>query len=693
MAELAGVMVGNYFLLERLAHEGMVEMYRARPTMHGGYDVVLRLFQPAFPDPGAFREHFASEVEKVWRCHHAHILSLVEFGTGDDLLYCVSSLPESESLEQVLERQEGEPLPVEFVLKLITQLCASVQYVHEHEIVHGNIQPSSIFLDRQSDVLLTNFGMRRAYQDGEPLVALLDEGNPCYVAPEQSLGMVRATSDIYAIGVLLYQLLTGTPPYIGEVANEIVMQHTNEPVPSLRALRPEVPEALELVVRVALAKNPAARFPTAQALVEALAKALNPEPAATVFAEPQRYLHVRTRHRHPTRTSIFSAFIVILLLAGLFGTSFFFLSLPRYSADVRAIPTATKTPGGVVIGVPQGSATAFATAHPSVTLSPIAGRTPPALANGTPISTAPTGPFQMPSPGVTVSPFPTSIPTIPPVAPTMTPIVGPVAPPIPATCVSGTVSMDGSPSPLPLLQQATSDYQRTCPTFTLNLSGGGSRIAFRMLQQGQIDVASADVTAVPGWGMTDNPVAALLYAVITSPDIQLNSLSSVDLQEIYQGHITNWAQLGGPDEPIQVILRPQGDPVNAVFRAFVLNGLGERVKGTRVKKDALGTLAQLVSQSSGAISYVPLAQIQGAPVHVMAIDGMLPRVDTLMQGTYNFWSVEHFYTSGNANAQVQQFIQFLGTTQEAGVSTQFGVVPINMLQQTVLASHLPGPEI
>lgn len=689
MAELAGMMVGNYFLLERLAHEGMVEMYRARPTMQGGYDVVLRLFRPAFPDPGAFREHFESEVGKAWRCHHVHILPLVEFGTGDDLLYCVSSLPETESLEQLLERQEGESLPVEFVLKLITQLCAAVQCAHEHEVVHGNIQPSSIFLDRRSDVLLTNFGMRRAYQDGEPLVALLDEGNPCYLAPEQSLGMVRATSDIYAIGVLLYQLLAGTPPYTGEVADEIVMQHTNEPLPSLRALRPDVPEAVELVVRVALAKNPEARFPTAQALVEGLVKALNPEPAPTIFAEPQRHLHVRTRRRRPTRTGIFTAFVVMLLLTGLFGTSFFFLSLPRYAVDIRGTPPATKAPGGVVIGLPQGSSTASSTALPSETLSPVAGQTPPILANGTPILTASIGPFQTPPPGATVNPFP----TIPPIPPTMTPIVGPVAPPVPATCASGTVSMDGSPSLLPLLQQAASDYQLTCPTFALNLFGGGSRIAFRMLQQGQIDVASADVTAVSGWGMTDNPVAALLYAVVTSPDIQMNSLSSSALQEIYRGRITNWAQLGGPNEPIQVVLRPVGDPVTAVFRAFVLNGQGEHIKGIRVKKDALSTLAQLVSQSNGAISYVPLAQIQGAAVHVIAIDGTLPTVDTLMQGTYNFWSVEHFYTLGNASAQVQQFIQFLEATREAGVSTQFGVVPIHMLQQTVLASHLPGPEI
>src|SRR5229473_2786393 len=98
MAELAGVMVGNYFLLECLGREGMVETYRARPTTRGGFDVELRIFRPSFPDPTAFHEHFASEVEKVWRCHHTHIQPLLEFGAGDGLLYTATLFSEGETL-------------------------------------------------------------------------------------------------------------------------------------------------------------------------------------------------------------------------------------------------------------------------------------------------------------------------------------------------------------------------------------------------------------------------------------------------------------------------------------------------------------------------------------------------------------------------------------------------------------------
>src|SRR5258708_1943879 len=262
MAELAGVMVGNYFLLECIARDGIVEMYRARPTTRGGYDVVLRLFRPHFPDPSAFREHFAAEVEKVWHCYHPHIMPLLEFGTGQDLLYTVTHIPDAITLEEFLEDQQEHLLPIELIVRLITQLCSTVQYAHEHDIVHGNIQLSSIFVRNNSDIQLTNFSMSHAYQRGESLVAQLDGSNALYAAPEQGLGMLYPASDIYSLGIVLYQLLTGSLPYNGGSAGDITLKHANEPIPSLRALRPNVSEAVELVVRVALAKTPEARFPT-----------------------------------------------------------------------------------------------------------------------------------------------------------------------------------------------------------------------------------------------------------------------------------------------------------------------------------------------------------------------------------------------------------------------------------------------
>ncbi len=301
MTELAGVLVGNYFLLECLAREGQVEMYRARPTMKGGYDVLLRLFRPPFPDPTHFRTHFSEEVEKVWRCHHASLQPLYEYGTGNDLLYCVTLFPEVETLAHYLKRQNERFLPIERVLHLIVQLCDAVQCLHENNIVHGNIQPSSIYLRNDQDVLLTNYGMRRAYREGEPLASLLDEGNALYIAPEQSLGMTYPASDVYALGVLCYRLLSGSFPYDGITPEEISWQHTNDPIPPLCARRQDLPEEIECIMQKALAKRPQQRFSSAKALANALLSTLtmineSDDCSSNVDSPQPRRLNVRSRH-------------------------------------------------------------------------------------------------------------------------------------------------------------------------------------------------------------------------------------------------------------------------------------------------------------------------------------------------------------------------------------------------------------
>lgn len=274
MTELAGVLVGEYFLLECLSREGQVEMYRARPTTKAGYDVLLRIFRPPFPDPTNFQAHFLTEVEKIWRCQHQGLLPLYEFGSGNELLYCVSRLPALDTLERFLKQQPLHTLSLKNVLPLIISLCDSVHYLHMHNIVHGNIQPSSVYLRNGRETLLTNYSMRRAYQEGDQLAALLDEGNMDYIAPEQRLGMLCPQSDIYALGILLYRLLSGAYPFDGATPEEITWQHSNEPIPSLCAKVPELSAMVETVVHKALAKRPEQRFPNAHMFVDALLAAL-----------------------------------------------------------------------------------------------------------------------------------------------------------------------------------------------------------------------------------------------------------------------------------------------------------------------------------------------------------------------------------------------------------------------------------
>lgn len=206
-------------------------------------------------------------------------------------------------------------------------------------------------------------------------------------------------------------------------------------------------------------------------------------------------------------------------------------------------------------------------------------------------------------------------------------------------------------------------------------------------------MAASDVTARPVWNFVDHPIVALLYAMIVSPDVQVSDLSSTALQDIYQGNITNWSQLGGPNERITLVLRPAGDPANTIFRAFLLNDQAIHGRVMRLRGNSSDVVIQAVNQTPGTVGFVPLMAASEANARVLSIDGVAPGDDALMQGSYAFWSVEHLYTQGNGTAQALAYIQFLNTTQEAGELKRLGAVPVSMLQQSVFASHLPGPEM
>ncbi|HEY6286133.1 MAG TPA: serine/threonine-protein kinase, partial [Ktedonobacteraceae bacterium] len=504
MAELTGVTVGNYFLLECLGREGMVESYRARPTTRGGFDVALRLFRPPFPDPTAFQEHFASEVEKVWRCNHEHIQPLLEFGSGEDLLYIVTEFATERTLEQVLEHGENQEFfkSIPQIVRSITQVCDALHYAHKQHIVHGNIQPSSLLIQADQDILLTNFSMKRIYQEGDPLVAQIEEGNAAYIAPEQVVGMPTPASDIYAVGVLLYRMLTGHLPYDGESAGEIALKHANEAIPSSRQLRPDLSEAVELVVRVALAKSPEARFPSADALARALLAAIATDIPPIVSVKPQRRIEVHSRRRTPfTWSRALSLIAILLVLFGLIGTLNFFSTLPLHLLDIPGLPFHASNQGSSV----------------KTKLSKL---TPVSASGGAESST--------PSPNESNSP--PQVHVTPTVDRSGAPIVsGTVIPGIPLThdilCTSGALKLDSSQNLQPLLQQIDIDYINACHELTISIRGDGSRASLNKLAHGRIDVAGSDLTATPGRNLTDHPIGALLYALIVSPDVEVHGLS------------------------------------------------------------------------------------------------------------------------------------------------------------------------
>ncbi|HEV2579475.1 MAG TPA: substrate-binding domain-containing protein, partial [Ktedonobacteraceae bacterium] len=456
-----------------------------------------------------------------------------------------------------------------------------------------------------------------------------------------------------------------------------------EPIPSPRALCPDMPETVEMVVRVALAKTPQARFPDAESLSRALLAALvkdEPPPvvAATHTITPRRRVQGRRGYagqppsvwsRVVTLTSVF------VVLAGLIGVMLFFAAVPFRLQDLRFLPFhfPPAGPGGLSLS-------------PVTTSTPVV---PPLL------------PGQVgPSSGGTTSNFPGTATPEPGVSPTMGATAMPTAiptltatsTPIPLVCANGTLSIDGSPYLAPILALINQDYASGCSGMTLTMRNDGIR-ALNFVQNGRVDVADTDVTANASRNLVDHPIAALLYSLIVSPDVALsgvNNLSLADIQDIYAGQITNWSQLGGPDERIIVVYPPPNASINAIFRAFVLGGVPPQAKGYTLKRDNPNVTAQLVAQTPGAISYVPLETLSTAHAQPLSINGFSASSQTLLSGDYPFWSVEHVYTLGFGTTQAQDWLQFL--PQESNTMLVSGAVPVSMLSPGILLSHLPGPQ-
>jgi phosphate transport system substrate-binding protein len=278
------------------------------------------------------------------------------------------------------------------------------------------------------------------------------------------------------------------------------------------------------------------------------------------------------------------------------------------------------------------------------------------------------------------------------------PIVsGTVRPIVPLThnifCASGSLKLNGSPNLLPLLQQVDIDYLNVCHELAISLRADGSRASLNKLESGRIDIACSDLTANPERNLTDHAIGAMLYALIVSPDVDVNGLSKAEIQDIFDGRITNWAQVGGSNEAIRVVLPPAAASINAIFQTFVLNDVAEHVDTLRIDKDSPAMVVRSVLHTPGAMSLVPLVVGQEADMKILAIDGVAPSEHTLLNGSYTFWSVEHFYTRNDGKAAVQAYEQFMNNDQEQQVLREFGVVPINMIDQNVVDSHGKGPEL
>jgi branched-chain amino acid transport system substrate-binding protein len=268
---MIGSSVGPYRILERLGRGGMAVVYKAYQPGLDRY-VALKILPAHLADEPGFGERFKREARAVAKLEHPHILPVYDYGQEGDLSYIAMRYVEGGTLKGLL----GEPLELPLIVDLIGQIGEALDYAHEHGVIHRDVKPSNVLLDKDNWALLTDFGVARMVEATQQLTATgVGVGTPAYMSPEQGQGKkVDGRSDIYSLGVTLYEMLTGRVPFEAETPLAVVWKHVNEPLPLPSSINPEVPEAVERVVLKAMAKAPEDRYSTAGELAMALQKAV-----------------------------------------------------------------------------------------------------------------------------------------------------------------------------------------------------------------------------------------------------------------------------------------------------------------------------------------------------------------------------------------------------------------------------------
>ncbi len=280
MEDLAGKQLGPYQVVAPLGEGGMAAVYKAFHPAMERY-VALKVLPRHFAGDPEFVARFAREARLLAQLQHPHILPVFDFGQADGYSYLAMPLVETGTLAGWLT---GQPLPLSTVRAVMLQLADALGYAHARGLVHRDIKPSNVLVDAGGHCLLTDFGLARMLEGSVNLTAsgaIL--GTPAYMSPEQGQGQpLDARSDLYSLGVVLYELAVGRKPYNAETPMAVMIKHLQDPLPLPRQLNPALPEAVERAILKALAKDPADRYQSAadfaQALRAALPEVEQPEP-------------------------------------------------------------------------------------------------------------------------------------------------------------------------------------------------------------------------------------------------------------------------------------------------------------------------------------------------------------------------------------------------------------------------------
>ncbi len=262
--ELAGKTLSKYELRERIGRGGMAEVYRA---YHAALDrfVAIKILHPFLGEDPEFKERFEREARSVAQLRHPNIVQVYDFDFDPEreLYYMVMEYVEGPTLRTRLMELgfDNQCFTIPEAIQIIRPVAAALGYAHSHNMVHRDIKPANIMLDKDGRIVLTDFGIARIVSGPAMTTSGSMIGTPAYMSPEQGLGQPGDhRSDIYSLGVVFYQLVTGVLPFQAETPIAVVLKHVNEPLPSPSEFNPDIPHELERILMMALAKSPDERY-------------------------------------------------------------------------------------------------------------------------------------------------------------------------------------------------------------------------------------------------------------------------------------------------------------------------------------------------------------------------------------------------------------------------------------------------
>ena len=284
MEDITGKQLGRYQVISPLGEGGMAAVYKAYQPGMDRY-VALKILPQQYARDAEFSGRFEQEAKVIAKLQHPHILPVHDYGKADDYTYIVMPIVETGTLADLLLGEQ--PMSLQRIRIIMTQLGDALDYAHSQGLIHRDVKPSNVLIDNRGNCLLTDFGIAKMVGGTKHFTQTGGiVGTPHYMSPEQGGGdPLTVQSDIYSLGVLLYEMATGRVPFDAETPMAVVIKHMTDPLPPPSKINPDVSPALESVILKSMAKRPDERYASASDMVRAVRIAI---PESEVVHEPSQ---------------------------------------------------------------------------------------------------------------------------------------------------------------------------------------------------------------------------------------------------------------------------------------------------------------------------------------------------------------------------------------------------------------------